>query len=96
MTCNVDQTFELVLYAGMALIVCPIISPHVEFGVISIQPIVTIWLRAEPILLALNQEPEVARLAGIYLRWASLGLPAYTFNCISRYTVSAALAQKAD
>ncbi|KAF8558231.1 MATE efflux family protein [Imleria badia] len=47
-------------------------------------PIVTIWLRAEPILLALNQEPEVARLAGIYLRWASLGLPAYTFNCISR------------
>ncbi|KAF8546270.1 hypothetical protein OG21DRAFT_1198993 [Imleria badia] len=69
---------------GMALIVCPIISPHVEFGVISIQPIVTIWLRAEPILLALNQEPEVARLAGIYLRWASLGLPAYTFNCISR------------
>ncbi|KAG8213055.1 MATE efflux family protein [Butyriboletus roseoflavus] len=47
-------------------------------------PILAIWLRAEPILLALNQEPEVARLAGVYLRWASLGLPAYTFNCISR------------
>ncbi|KAI9570518.1 mate-domain-containing protein [Boletus coccyginus] len=47
-------------------------------------PILAIWLKAEPILLALNQEPEVARLAGIYLRWASLGLPAYTFNCISR------------
>ncbi|KAF8549550.1 mate-domain-containing protein [Imleria badia] len=47
-------------------------------------PILAIWLRAEPILLALNQEPEVARLAGIYLRWACLGLPAYTFNCISR------------
>ncbi|KAF8554272.1 mate-domain-containing protein [Imleria badia] len=52
-------------------------------GIILI-PILAIWLRAEPILLAVNQEPEVARLAGIYLRWASLGLPAYTFNCISR------------
>ena len=51
------------------------------------QPILAIWFNAEPILLALNQEPEVARLAGIYLRWASLGLPAYTFNCISRYYI---------
>ncbi|KAG8213057.1 MATE efflux family protein [Butyriboletus roseoflavus] len=43
-------------------------------------PILAIWLKAESILLALNQEPEVARLAGVYLRWASLGLPAYTFQ----------------
>ncbi|KAF9239246.1 MATE efflux family protein [Melanogaster broomeanus] len=35
-------------------------------------PITAIWLNAEPILLALNQEPEVARLAGLYLRCASL------------------------
>ncbi|KAF8546284.1 MATE efflux family protein [Imleria badia] len=56
----------------------------VLYAGIMLIPIVAIWLRAEPILLALNQEPEVARLAGIYLRWASLGLPAYTFNCISR------------
>ncbi|KAG9315273.1 MATE efflux family protein [Chiua virens] len=48
------------------------------------QPILVIWFNAEPILLALNQDPEVARLAGIYLRCASLGLPAYAFNCISR------------
>ena len=34
-----------------------------------------IWLNAEPILIFLNQEPEVAQLAAIYLRWASLGLP---------------------
>ncbi|KAF9220728.1 MATE efflux family protein [Gyrodon lividus] len=47
-------------------------------------PIAAIWLNAEPILLALNQEPEVARLAGVYLRCACLGLPAYSFNCISR------------
>ncbi|KAH7882452.1 mate-domain-containing protein [Phlebopus sp. FC_14] len=47
-------------------------------------PIIAIWLNAEPILLLLNQQPEVARLAGVYLRCASLGLPAYAFNCISR------------
>ena len=34
-----------------------------------------IWLNAESILGLLNQEPEVAHLAAIYLRWASLGLP---------------------
>ena len=39
-----------------------------------------IWLNAEPILLFLNQEPEVAHLASIYLRWASLGLPGIVLN----------------
>ena len=34
-----------------------------------------IWLDAGPILLLLNQEAEVAHLAAVYLRWASLGLP---------------------
>ena len=34
-----------------------------------------IWVNAESILLALKQDPEVAHLAAIYLRWASLGLP---------------------
>lgn len=47
-------------------------------------PMFVIWFNAEPILLLLRQEEEVARLAGIYLKWASLGLPAYAFNCISR------------
>lgn len=47
-------------------------------------PILVIWFNAEPILLLLKQDPEVARLAGIYLKCASWGLPAYTFNCISR------------
>ncbi|KAJ3567383.1 hypothetical protein NP233_g6401 [Leucocoprinus birnbaumii] len=44
----------------------------------------TVWFNAEPILLALKQDPEVARLASLYLRWSSLGLPAYAFNNISR------------
>ncbi|CDO73899.1 hypothetical protein BN946_scf185016.g56 [Trametes cinnabarina] len=39
---------------------------------------------SESILLFLKQEPEVARLAAVYLRWAAIGLPAYAFNSISR------------
>ncbi|KAG1752072.1 MATE efflux family protein [Suillus lakei] len=51
---------------------------------VTLIPMFAVWFNAEPILLLLRQEPEVARLAGIYLKWASLGLPAYAFNCISR------------
>ena len=51
---------------------------------VTLIPISAIWLNAEAILLMLRQEPEVARLAAIYLRWALLGLPAYAFNQISR------------
>ncbi|KAK1227645.1 ethionine resistance protein [Marasmius sp. AFHP31] len=47
-------------------------------------PMLSIWLNAEPILLALKQDPEVAHLAGLYLKWMTLGLPAYGFNLISR------------
>ncbi|KAI0718352.1 MATE efflux family protein [Cerioporus squamosus] len=47
-------------------------------------PILCIWWSSESILLFLKQEPEVARLAAVYLKWSSLGLPAYAFNSISR------------
>ncbi|KAF6757789.1 multidrug Oligosaccharidyl-lipid polysaccharide flippase [Ephemerocybe angulata] len=47
-------------------------------------PIFLIWFNAESILLSLKQDPEVAHLAAIYLRWISIGLPAYTFNVIGR------------
>jgi MATE family multidrug resistance protein len=46
--------------------------------------VIGVWFGAERILLALRQEPEVARLAGLYLRWMALGLPAYAFNAVSR------------
>ncbi|KAL5525226.1 ERC1_3 [Sanghuangporus sanghuang] len=55
----------------------------VIMGIILI-PISSVWLYAEPILLLLRQDPEVASLSAIYLRWALLGLPAYSFNQISR------------
>ncbi|PPR06453.1 hypothetical protein CVT24_002614 [Panaeolus cyanescens] len=38
-------------------------------------PTFIIWLNAEPILLYLKQEPEVAHFAALYLRYVSLGLP---------------------
>ena len=57
----------------------------------NLQPIIAIWFNVEPILLALNQKPEVARIASIYLRWGTLGLPAYSFNLISRYIVKSRL-----
>lgn len=49
-----------------------------------IQPIICIWFNSEAILLGLKQDPEVARLAAVYLKWAVLGLPAYSFNGVSR------------
>ncbi|KAH9477940.1 putative transporter C4B3.13 [Psilocybe cubensis] len=38
-------------------------------------PMFLIWFNAESILLLLKQDPEVASLAAVYLRWISLGLP---------------------
>ncbi|KAH9049321.1 MATE efflux family protein [Lactarius hengduanensis] len=47
-------------------------------------PISFLWFNAESILLFLHQQPDVAHLAAVYLKYASIGLPAYAFNCISR------------
>ncbi|KII84673.1 hypothetical protein PLICRDRAFT_357130 [Plicaturopsis crispa FD-325 SS-3] len=51
---------------------------------ITLVPIFAVWFNSEPILLGLKQEPEVAHLAAVYLKWVSIGLPAYAFNGISR------------
>ncbi|KAG8781578.1 hypothetical protein FRC12_021733 [Ceratobasidium sp. 428] len=47
-------------------------------------PIVAIWLNAEWILLKLRQEPDIAHMAGIYLRWFALSLPGQAITVISR------------
>ncbi|KAF8067574.1 mate-domain-containing protein [Lyophyllum atratum] len=49
-----------------------------------LMPMFLLWFNAEAILLSLKQDPEVASLAAVYLRWLSIGLPAYAFNCVSR------------
>ena len=51
------------------------------------QPIFFLWFNAESILLFLHQQPDVAHLAAVYLKYASIGLPAYAFNCVSRYAL---------
>ncbi|CAE6534146.1 unnamed protein product [Rhizoctonia solani] len=47
-------------------------------------PILGIWSNAEAILLKLRQEPNIAHLAGVYLRWFSLGLPGQVISVILR------------
>ncbi|SJL03933.1 uncharacterized protein ARMOST_07290 [Armillaria ostoyae] len=38
-------------------------------------PMYAVWFNAEAILLLLKQDPDVARLAAVYLRYVSFGLP---------------------
>ncbi|KAI5118900.1 hypothetical protein M0805_002816 [Coniferiporia weirii] len=47
-------------------------------------PIAAIWYNAETILLYARQDPEIAHLAAIYLRWSLFGLPAYAVNQVAR------------
>jgi len=49
-----------------------------------LKPTILIWLNAGPILLALKQDPEVARLAALP-QIRNVRPSAYSFNCISRY-----------
>ncbi|KAI8981408.1 mate-domain-containing protein [Pilobolus umbonatus] len=49
-------------------------------------PIATIWWHAESLLLSLNQDPELARFAGLFLRYLIPGAPAYiAFEATKRY-----------
>ncbi|QRW23456.1 MATE efflux family protein [Rhizoctonia solani] len=47
-------------------------------------PIVLLWLNAESILLKLRQEPKVAHMAGMYLKWFVLSLPGQTVTVVAR------------
>ncbi|KAI7851718.1 mate-domain-containing protein [Circinella umbellata] len=49
-------------------------------------PIAIVWWNATRILLALNQEPELARLGGLFLRYLLLGAPAFiAFEGVKKY-----------
>lgn len=56
----------------------------VSLSIMLWQPIVVLWQNFEPVLLHFRQDPEVARLAALYLKFASLELPGYAFNTIFR------------
>ncbi|KAI9497640.1 mate-domain-containing protein [Zychaea mexicana] len=48
--------------------------------------VVPIWWNATRVLLALNQEPELADLAGLFLRYLLLGAPAFiAFEALKKY-----------
>ncbi|CAO3586101.1 unnamed protein product [Absidia cylindrospora] len=49
-------------------------------------PIAGVWWNGERILLALNQEPELAEHAGLFLRYLMIGAPAYlAFEAVKKY-----------
>ncbi|KAL7420831.1 ethionine resistance protein [Cryptotrichosporon argae] len=49
---------------------------------VSTIPMYMLWWNIEGVLLALGQGPEIARLAGTYLRWLSIGIPGYGGNVV--------------
>ncbi|CCG82375.1 Uncharacterized transporter C4B3.13 [Taphrina deformans PYCC 5710] len=52
-------------------------------------PIAAIWFTSEQIFLHLNQTPEVARLASLYLKVLFIGAPGYIgFEALKRFTAS--------
>jgi MATE family multidrug resistance protein len=44
-------------------------------------------MNAESILLRLGQEPNIARLAGLYLRWFTLCIPGQIISVVTRYNI---------
>ena len=52
-------------------------------------PISTIWLNAESLLLFLGQDPQIAHLSGVYLRYYVFSLPGYTaFEILRKFLQS--------
>ncbi|KAJ1982581.1 ethionine resistance protein [Dimargaris xerosporica] len=66
------------------------VGVYLQRGMVAIAachlPILLLWWYSEALLLALNQDPAIARLAGTYLRCLMTGcLPNLWFECIKRY-----------
>jgi Na+-driven multidrug efflux pump len=71
---STDSVITTAVVVSVFLAVSPLVKNISPTDAVS-QPTFLIWFNAESILILLNQEPEVAHLAAVYLRWASLGLP---------------------
>ena len=71
---SIDSVIVTAVVVFVSLVVSPLIKKIPLTEAIS-QPMLLIWFNVESLFILLNQEPEVARLAAVYLRWASLGLP---------------------
>ena len=65
----------------------PCLTPDADYLIGYYQPTYCIWFSAESILLFLKQDPEVAHLAAVYLRWVSFGLPGMIFFSFPRMVI---------
>ncbi|KAG1836277.1 mate-domain-containing protein [Suillus subalutaceus] len=54
-----------------------VVTATIPYGMF---PVFMIWFNAESILLLLRQDPEVAHLAAVYLRWSSFGTSSIFFQ----------------
>lgn len=73
------NVFSAVVMAALLVVSTrPCSMPNTN-DLIEYQPTYCIWCSAESILLFLKQDPEVAHLAAVYLRWVSFGLPGMSF-----------------
>ncbi|XP_058072364.1 protein DETOXIFICATION 18-like [Magnolia sinica] len=76
------QGFGAKLYRMLGIYLQSSIITSLFFSVI----VSVLWLFSEPILILLHQEPEIAKMAGLYLRYLIPGLFAYGFlQCILRF-----------
>ncbi|KAJ1911619.1 ethionine resistance protein [Tieghemiomyces parasiticus] len=67
-----------------------VVGTYLQRGIIVITachiPIVLLWWHSEAILLLAHQDPDIAHLSGVYLRYQMLGcLPGLLFECVKRF-----------
>ncbi|KAG5460980.1 MAG: multi antimicrobial extrusion protein, partial [Olpidium bornovanus] len=52
-------------------------------------PVVVLWLHTEDLLLLVKQEPQLAALSGVYMRYLLPGLlPILVFECLKKFLQS--------
>lgn len=66
------------------------LGKHLQRGIVVMFflqiPVFSLWLFAEPILIQLGQDAEVAKISGVFLKWLMPGLfPYLLFTCVMRY-----------
>jgi len=66
------------------------VGVHLQTGIlvmgIFVVPVSLVWWNGEYLLLALGQDPQLAALSGIYLRYLIPSIvPGFLFECLKRY-----------
>lgn len=74
------------------------IGKHLQRGIVVsfflCIPIALMWWFSEAILLALGQEPEIAQIAGLFIKWMIPGLfPIFLNECLRKYLFAQGIMQ---